>query len=196
MKNQIFLSGHGGQGVLDLGNFLAYQYMLEGKHVVYTPSYGPETRGGKVRCYVITSEGEVDSPIAEEPDVMMIMNLPSMDFEPLLKSGGTFFYNTSLTEGKKPEREDITVVPVPATQIAADLDQVLDEEYLKTMKDLKKAQNCAMYGAYLAYIGKEEADLEAIFSYFYFGRKARFNKLNIAAVKAGMKYIHDHNLKT
>ena len=42
--------GHGGQGVLDLGNFIAYNAILQGLHVAYTPSYGPETRGGKVRC--------------------------------------------------------------------------------------------------------------------------------------------------
>ncbi len=193
-KTQIFISGHGGQGVLDLGNFLAYQAILEGKHVVYTPSYGPETRGGKVKCYVIQSEGEIDSPIAEVPDVMLIMNMPSMDFEPLLKPGGLFFYNTSLTEDRKPERDDVTIIEVPATEISDGLQNTLDEEYLKGIRDVKMSQNCAMYGAYLAYTGQEEVNLEAIFSHFYTGKKGYFNKLNIAAVEAGRQFIRNKGL--
>lgn len=193
-KTQIFLSGHGGQGVLDLGNFLAYQAILESKHVVYTPSYGPETRGGKVRCYVILSEGEIDSPIAEVPDVMLIMNMPSMDFEPLLKPDGLFFYNTSLTEDRKPQREDITIIEVPATELADSLQNSLDQEYLKGIRDVKMSQNCAMYGAYLEYTGQKEVKLESIFSHFYTGKKGYFNRLNIAAVEAGRQYIRDEGL--
>lgn len=195
-KTQIFLAGHGGQGVLDLGNFLAYQAILEGKHVVYTPSYGPETRGGKVRCYVIQSEGEIDSPIAEVPDVMMIMNLPSMDFEPQLKPSGLFFYNTSLTEERKPTRDDITIIPVPATELSETLNDVLDEEYLKGIRDVKMTQNCSMYGAYLEYTGQQQVDLEAIFGHFYTGRKGYFNRLNIAAVEAGRQYIRKQGLSS
>ena len=193
MKHQILLSGHGGQGVLDLGNFLAYHALLEGRHVVFTPSYGPESRGGKVRCYVITSDGEVDSPIAEEPDVELILNLPSMDFEPLLRPGGLFIYNTSLVKNRKPERDDTVIVPVPATELAGQLADDLDAEYVKTLRDVKMAQNCVMWGAYLSYMGAEP-NLEAVFGHFYTGKKAHFNRLNIAAVRKGMAYITEQGL--
>ena len=193
-KTQIFLAGHGGQGVLDLGNFLAYQAIMESKHAVCTPSYGPETRGGKVRCYVILSKGQIDSPIAEVPDVMMIMNLQSMDFEPLLRKDGLFFYNTSLTEGREPTRDDVTIIPVPATGLANSLKESLDDEYLKGIRDVKMAQNCSMYGAYLEYTKQKDVDLESIFSHFYTGKKSYFNKLNIAAVEVGRQYIKDQGL--
>ena len=74
--------------MLLLGDCIAYSAVLDGRHVVYTPSYGPETRGGKARCYVVISDGEIDTPIPEEPDLMIILNQPSMDFVPMLGKGG------------------------------------------------------------------------------------------------------------
>lgn len=44
---RVLIAGHGGQGILLLGDYIAYAAMLGGKHVAYTPSYGPETRVAK-----------------------------------------------------------------------------------------------------------------------------------------------------
>src|SRR5512136_2987789 len=95
-KIKVLLAGHGGQGILLLGDYIAYTAMLQGKHVAYIPSYGPETRGGKAKCYVIISDETVDNPIAEEPDVEIIMNQPSMDFLNNLRPEGLVIYNQSL----------------------------------------------------------------------------------------------------
>jgi len=46
MTEQIICSGFGGQGVMSLGQLLAYAGMLENKEVSWLPSYGPEMRGG------------------------------------------------------------------------------------------------------------------------------------------------------
>jgi 2-oxoglutarate ferredoxin oxidoreductase subunit gamma len=185
MKSEIIVAGHGGQGVLELANYLSYYELLKGKYVAYTPSYGPESRGGKVKCYVVSSEEKIDCPIVEEPGCLIIMNIPSMDFVPLLRSGGLLLMNSSLI----PEmeiRKDIHVLKVPATEIADRL------ENPGNIQDTKIASNCVMLGAYLSATG-EELDrnvLEEVFGHFLVDRKAMFIPLDMLAVEKGYEYLH------
>ena len=132
-KLKVLAAGHGGQGVLLLGDYIAYAAMLEGKHVAYTPSYGPETRGGKAKCYVIISDEEVDNPIAEVPDVELIMNQPSMDFLDSLRSEGLIIYNTSLIDTGV-DRGDVKKFGIPATEMA----EGLKREYPRTRYGIRK----------------------------------------------------------
>ncbi|MBN2364837.1 MAG: 2-ketoisovalerate ferredoxin oxidoreductase, partial [Calditrichaeota bacterium] len=56
-------AGFGGQGILLLGVGLAQAGMMEGYHVSWIPSYGPEMRGGTANCHVQISEKTVGSPV-------------------------------------------------------------------------------------------------------------------------------------
>ena len=191
---KVMISGHGGQGVLDLGNFIAYQAVRDGKHVVYTPTYGPETRGGKVRCWVTTAMGEIDSPIAEELDVLLIFNKPSMDFVPQLRPGGLLLYNISIID-RPVQRDDIVALPIACTDLASGLGADLDPAYSKTI-DTAKTLNCVMYGGYLAQLGYDQKkaldDTEKTFKHLYEGGKSRYIPMNIAAVKKGFEVMKQH----
>ncbi len=117
---QILLSGFGGQGILFAGKVLAYKGLTEDKHVSWLPSYGPEMRGGTASCSVIISDEPVGSPIVSKPDVLVAMNLPSLDkFEPTVAPGGIIFADSSLIE-RKVMRDDVTVYYIPATKMAGD----------------------------------------------------------------------------
>ncbi len=188
-KTQILLSGHGGQGVLLLGDYIAYSAMLDGKHVVYTPSYGPETRGGKAKCYVVISDDEIDTPIPEEPDLMIIMNQPSMDFVQLLRKGGVLLYNSSLIDGP-PQRDDIRKIAVPATEIADSLGKELSSAALEDMKDTRFVANSVMFGAYLGTTAGQTAReyLKETLQRFLAGKKAGLLELNQLAVERGLGY--------
>jgi 2-oxoglutarate ferredoxin oxidoreductase subunit gamma len=119
--SEVIISGFGGQGTLFAGQILAYTGMEVGKHVTWIPSYGPEMRGGKARCTVVISDQEIGSPIVREPTSAIVMNIPSMEaYEPAVKPGGTLIVNSSLIDLIS-SREDITVVYVPATQMAAEM---------------------------------------------------------------------------
>lgn len=118
---EIIIAGFGGQGVLVMGQLLAYAGMLESKEVTWYPSYGPEQRGGTCNCSVAISEREIGSPIVVEPDAAIIMNRPSLDrFEPMLKPGGILVYNSTLID-RELERTDLRVIPVPANEVADEL---------------------------------------------------------------------------
>ncbi len=189
-KTQILLSGHGGQGVLLLGDYIAYSAVLDGKHVVYTPSYGPETRGGKAKCYVVISDDEIDTPIPEVPDLMIIMNQPSMDFVPILGEGGLLLYNRSLIEGD-PERNDIKKIPVPATEIAESLRKELSPEVLGDTRDTRFVANSVMFGAYLGAPAGQSAKkhLKETLQHFLAGRRQGLLELNRLAVERGLDYV-------
>ena len=116
----LLIAGFGGQGVLFAGKFLAYKGLLEGKQLSWLPSYGPEMRGGTANCSVIISDEPVGSPIVSNPDVLMVMNLPSLDkYEGATVAGGKIFVDSTLIE-RKVMRDDVKVFYIPATQLASD----------------------------------------------------------------------------
>ncbi len=117
---QILLSGFGGQGILFAGKMLAYQGLIQDKNVSWLPSYGPEMRGGTASCSVIVSDDPVGSPIVSKPDILVAMNLPSLDrFEDSVNPGGMIFYDSSLVE-RNVKRDDVKVYPIPATRLAGE----------------------------------------------------------------------------
>ncbi|GAB1426700.1 hypothetical protein MASR2M17_01260 [Aminivibrio sp.] len=73
----LLAAGFGGQGVMVLGQLVAYTGIEEGRYVTWIPSYGPEMRGGTANCGVVLSEEEIGSPVVDNADVLVIMNQPS-----------------------------------------------------------------------------------------------------------------------
>ncbi len=120
MTTQILIAGFGGQGVLFAGKCLAYEGLLDNKQVSWLPSYGPEMRGGTANCSVILSDEPVGSPIVSNPDVLLAMNLPSLDkYEDDTVKGGKIIIDSTLI-GRKVERKDVDAYYIPATRLAAD----------------------------------------------------------------------------
>ena len=119
---QILFAGFGGQGVLFAGKFLAYKGMMEGKQLSWLPSYGPEMRGGTCNCSVVLSDTPVGSPIITSPDVLIAMNLPSLQkFGNDVVPGGQIYVDSALIDVKV-ERTDVEVFYIPATQMAKEND--------------------------------------------------------------------------
>jgi len=113
-------AGFGGQGVLSLGQVVAYAGMYEGKEVTWLPSYGPEMRGGTANCSVVVSDKEIANPMISHPDIVVAMNGPSVDkFASRVSKGGYLFVNSSIVDTKI-DRKDITVVYVDTFKIATD----------------------------------------------------------------------------
>ena len=124
MHEEVIVSGFGGQGALFAGQLLTYAGMDDVPHAAWSPSYGPEMRGGTAHCTVILSDEDIGSPIIRKPTVCIVMNPPSLDkYEPLVKAGGLLVVNSTLIR-RKAERRDIEVVYVPANELAAELGNV------------------------------------------------------------------------
>ena len=145
---KILIAGFGGQGVLFTGKALAYTGLKAGMEVSWLPSYGPEMRGGTANCSVTLSDTPIGSPIVDKPDVLIAMNLPSLEkFYSDTEKGGYVIFDSSLIE-KKDLRNDIVTVGVPATKLASDnsleglanmiiLGKVIKETNVLTMEQIK-----------------------------------------------------------
>ena len=175
MMKQFIFAGFGGQGMLLIGKFVAMACMLDGKHVSWLPSYGPEMRGGTANCSVIVSDEDVGSPLVDMADVIVAMNLPSLlKFEDKVKPGGVLVVNQSLID-RKVDRDDIQVVYCDANRIAEEVGN-------------PKGANVAILGAMLekAPITSVDTMMEAI--RIELGeKKARFLEGNKKALIAGME---------
>jgi len=118
MERSTIIAGFGGQGILFAGKVLAEAAMLEGREVLWIPSYGPEMRGGTASCTVIVADEQIGSPIVDRADHAIVLNPPSLaKYAPLVAPGGLLVVNTTLIEAE-PGRDDIDVLSVPCTAVA------------------------------------------------------------------------------
>lgn len=172
----ILFAGFGGQGILFAGKFVAYKGLLEGRQVSWLPSYGPEMRGGTANCSVIISDEPIGSPIVGKPDVLVAMNLPSLDkYENDVVPGGKIFVDSTLIS-RKVERTDVDVYYIPSTQIA-------NEEGMSTLA------NMIMTGKLLkevSILGFENID--APLSKVVSARHQNLLEVNKTALKLGYDY--------
>jgi 2-oxoglutarate ferredoxin oxidoreductase subunit gamma len=118
VERAIVISGFGGQGLLLCGRVLAHAAMIEGREVLWIPSYGPEMRGGAATCTVIVSDEPIGSPIVDQLDVLVALTTPSVEKHGrLLQDGGLLVVDSSLVSvGPRP---GVELVDIPCTQIAA-----------------------------------------------------------------------------
>ena len=169
-------AGFGGQGVMLMGQLLAYSGMYEGKNVTYFPSYGPEMRGGTANCSVIVSDEPVGSPVISELGLLVAMNRPSMErFEDMIKPDGMLFYNSSLID-IQPKRTDIKGIAIPANKIANDLGNT-------------RVANMVVMGAILKATGVVDIEtvMKVLTEKVLTGKKKNLVGINRSALEKGME---------
>ena len=104
------------------------------------PAYGAEVRGGAASCLIVISDEPVACPAIVNSDSLITMNESSFTrFMPKVKSGGLIVLNSSMIN-LPVERDDVTVLRVPADEIAAKIGN-------------PRSANMVMLGAYLAHKG-------------------------------------------
>lgn len=125
MKTEILIAGFGGQGIMLMGEILAYSAMNEGKEVSWIPSYGPEMRGGTANCMVVISNTRISSPVVTSPDLFVAMNKPSMEkFSSTVKEGGMIFVNRSMVDS----------IPMESNVLVEEVDAVTTADRLGNIK--------------------------------------------------------------
>lgn len=170
-------SGFGGQGVMMMGISLANSGMNKGFHVTYLPAYGAEMRGGTANCTVAIADEEIASPVASEPNYLVVLNSPSLfTFQNKVIVEGTIFLNSSIIKDR-PHRHDIKVICVPCADIAQELGNI-------------KVVNIIMMGAFIKVSGIVSPDiylnsLESIMG----SRKKSLAEVNRKAFAAGFDYV-------
>jgi 2-oxoglutarate ferredoxin oxidoreductase subunit gamma len=172
----MLFSGFGGQGILFAGKFIAYKGLIEEKQVSWLPSYGPEMRGGTASCSVIVSDTPVGSPIVSNPDILVAMNLPSLDrFEKAVVPGGMIIADSTLIE-RKVERDDVKVFYIPATRMASD-------------NNLGNLANMIIVGKLIKELGEyTEAGVNAALDKVIPAKRMNLKDVNLKAIQLGAEY--------
>ncbi len=172
---RIVFAGFGGQGLLFAGKVVAYAGLIDDREVSWLPSYGPEMRGGTANCSVTVSDEPIGSPLIMDPNVLIAMNQPSLlKFETEVTSGGKVFVDTSLVN-KLPERDDVEVFALEATNMAEDA-------------GLKGLANIVLVGKMLKETGFCSTEtIEAAIRKAVPARKAALVEKNLQALKLGME---------
>jgi 2-oxoglutarate ferredoxin oxidoreductase subunit gamma len=177
IKRSVF-SGFGGQGVLLMGYVCCHGGMLKGLNVTFFPSYGAEMRGGTANCTITLSDKKIASPIGSRPDILVAMNLPSLDkFERSVIPRGLILVNSSLVN-QKPERSDVETIMVPTSELAKEAGS-------------ERAVNMVMMGVFCAKTGLLGVDdcikgMEATLK-----GKEKFFELNRKGIQRGFEYARE-----
>lgn len=172
MREAIFMSGRGGQGVLLAGQLVAQAAMEAGLNTSYYPIYDPEVRGGRTTCVVVVADGPVGSPVAGRYSLAVLMDEYAVHHHlPEVQPQGTAIINTSLAT--LPRETTVRCVGLPATQMA---ENIMDD----------RATNMVMLGALAAAGGfLTVAQLSAALREFLPPRRHDLIPLNIRAMEAG-----------
>lgn len=116
------IAGFGGQGVMLMGNILAYAGIEEKKKVTYMPVYGVEMRGGTANCTVVISDRDIGSPIVDRPVSAIVMNRPSLEkFGPRVKKGGLLVVNATLVPQELVNFKGIDCLMIPSRDLALEV---------------------------------------------------------------------------
>jgi len=179
MMIKTIFAGFGGQGVLMMGYSLAHSAMNKGYEVTYLPSYGAEVRGGTANCTIAVADEEITSPVASEPDYLVVMNSPSLiTFQNRVTPGGTIFLNSSIVD-VLPIRRDVKICAVPCGDMAQDLGNV-------------RVANIILMGAFIKKTGIVPADIYLKSLGTIMGSKKKsVAEINQRAFAAGYDFVKD-----
>ena len=174
----LIIAGFGGQGVLVIGNILAYAAMKEGKHVSYLPFYGVEMRGGTADCTIVISSRDIGSPVVDRAHSVIAMNQASLvKFEQRLQTRGLLLINSSLIDPKEASRKDVQLLSIPANDIAKENGNA-------------KLANMVALGAFIE--KTRWVQMTSLFESFEKSLDQRYHSLipsNIKAVREGAAFV-------
>lgn len=108
---EILISGFGGQGVVRAGQVLGLSAVNEKLHATMLVSHGTETRGGYVRSQVVLSEGQVDSPVVERPDIFCALSRAAYRKFNGMVTDGVILYDPAYVEPRTDSNAAHAAVP-------------------------------------------------------------------------------------
>ncbi len=119
-RQEILLTGAGGQGLILASIVLAAAAVNDNKNVVQTQSYGPEARGGASMSGVIIDVDTIEYPKVTRPTVLLCMNQASYNkYLPKVESGCVIITDSTFVSG--PFKEELQIKTLPITRMAKEI---------------------------------------------------------------------------
>ena len=126
MERELLLTGIGGQGIQLAAQVLARAAIAEGREVQMFGSYGGMMRGGNTEATVVIADRPIEAPptVGETWSAILMHHDFSEPTIARLRPGSLALVNSTVFEGAF-DREQLTVVDVPATDIAVELGNIM-----------------------------------------------------------------------
>jgi 2-oxoglutarate ferredoxin oxidoreductase subunit gamma len=172
-ERRIRIAGFGGQGMILSGYILGKAAAIyDNKSATQVQSYGPESRGGACSSQVVISDGDIDTPFVNYPDILVTMSQEAYDTYESSLNKGLLLIDEDLVKPLGPPA-GIELKAIPATRLAEELGN-------------KVVANVVMLGFFTAVtnVVSVEAMKEAVSS----SVRERFVKLNLKAFDRGYEY--------
>jgi 2-oxoglutarate ferredoxin oxidoreductase subunit gamma len=129
-KATVKIAGFGGQGIVLASIILGRAAILDGRYSTQVASYGSESRGGECKAEVVISDSPIDYPLVDQVETLVVMSQPALTkYVGDLLPGGTLLVDPDMIK-KVPERDDITLVKIPAAKTADDLGRRIFENII------------------------------------------------------------------
>jgi len=181
LYEEVVIAGFGGQGIILAGKLLSQTAMECGYEVTLMPSYGAEVRGGTANTMIVIADEPIACPIVDRPDSAIIMNKASLaKYAPRIREGGLLVVNTSLVDIEPDADESVTVLKVPAGDLAVELGS-------------PRSANMVALGAYLRMRGYMTADdASRALPQVLAQRYHKLLPINVEALNRGAAYAAEH----
>lgn len=115
-RQEILLTGAGGQGLILAAIVLAEAAVNDNKNVVQTQSYGPEARGGSSMAGVIIDVDTIEYPKVTRPTVLLCMNQASFNkYLPKVEPGCTIIVDSTFVSGSFHKEYKVQSFPITRT---------------------------------------------------------------------------------
>lgn len=171
-RNEIRLSGSGGQGLITAGIILARAALYDNYRVTQSQSYGPESRGGSSRADVIISNDDIHYPEATQFDILMALTQEACDVYAYdLKDSGLLITDSGLVKNLALTVDHL--YEVPFTQLTI---EKLGSELPTNIVSL----------AFLVKVSQVVSE-ESLAKALEYSIKPAFLELNLKAMRLGME---------
>ena len=173
-RDELFIAGLGGMGVLLIGSLLASASLEQYKYVSWLPSYGVQPRGGLSECTVIFSEERICSPLLDQAQTIILIDGSQYNImEPRVRRNGLMIVDNLELKDEK-TREDIRLLALPAMETA-----------ISTFGEAT-ATNLILLGVYIAATGAMSPDLIHAEMEKRFGAREKVLARNKTAFEQGL----------
>jgi 2-oxoglutarate ferredoxin oxidoreductase subunit gamma len=123
-REEITLTGYGGQGIVLAGRILGQAAALgDQRESTFVQSYGPEARGGACSAQVIISDEAIHYPYVRNPDILVCMSQGGFDkFISQIKEDGVLIVDQDLVQSVGMDKDFFSI---PSTRMAEELGRTM-----------------------------------------------------------------------